>query len=209
GFEELIYKSLPSFYCATPSFEEEYALFKAQAERLRVEVNSVVDLRLSSKFAKDRKRMISLAQKHSLRIKEERNVSEFWPQILIPTRWETHKVIPAHALEEMELLMSLFPNNIRQFNIYEKEELIGGGTIFITETVVHTQYIASNAKGKKMGAADILIDYLIRTFKTTHKYLSFGISTDHHGQRLNEGLLYWKNGFGADVFPHYTYRIQW
>lgn len=208
GFEKWIYKSLPAFYQSEPAFEEEYALFRFKAERIRVEVNSLVDLTKPISFAKDRKRMVQVGINNGLKVVEEHEFDLFWSEILVPTRWETHKVIPAHSFQEIQLLAQFFPLNIAHFNVYKESELISGATVFIAGQVVHTQYIASSSLGKKLGAADFLIDFLIQKYAKDFKTLSFGISTDTQGQRLNEGLLYWKNGFGATVFPHYTYILD-
>jgi hypothetical protein len=207
-FTTVFYKSLPAFYCSSPAYEEEYALFKLNALRLKVEVNSIIDLQSPLHYSRNRERAIQKAIHHQLFITEDADFDPFWGDILIPNRWEKHRIIPAHSLEDIRLLKSRFPENIVHFNVFKEADLVAGGTIFLTNGIVHTQYIAANESGKTVGAADFLVDYLIKKYASDYKYLSFGISTDTDGLRLNEGLFKWKSGFDATVFPHYTYKID-
>ncbi len=39
------------------------------------------------------------------------------------------------------------------------------------------------------------------------RWLSFGISSEHGGTVLNEGLTAWKEGFGARALPHLVYDL--
>ena len=39
--------------------------------------------------------------------------------------------------------------------------MYSGAWVFITDNVVHTQYLVNTDEGRGMGAEDILLDYLI------------------------------------------------
>lgn len=81
--------------------------------------------------------------------------------------------------------------------------------MFVTENVVHAQYTAATEEGKKKGAIDLVIDYIINTAYPDKRYFDYGISTENHGLYLNESLLYQKEGFGArgTVYDIYTISL--
>jgi hypothetical protein len=94
------------------------------------------------------------------------------------------------------------------FLVYKEKFCLGGTILYITEQVVHTQYIGINDEGKEIGALDLLTDYLINTFATSHNYFSFGISTEQGGQYLNSGLIQKKESFGGMGVVHDFYSID-
>ncbi|MBT8260088.1 MAG: GNAT family N-acetyltransferase, partial [Bacteroidia bacterium] len=111
-------------------------------------------------------------------------------------------------LDEISLLKKSFPKNIRQFNVYQNNNLVAGATIFDIKTVAHVQYISANEDKQKLGSLDFLFEHLINvTFK--HKvYFDFGTSNKNQGQQINEGLLYWKEGFGARTITQDFYCVD-
>ena len=63
--------------------------------------------------------------------------------------------------------------------------------------MVHSQYIAANARGREVHALDLLFDVVIRQSLKQYPYFDFGISTEEYGTYLNEQLIYQKEGFGG------------
>ena len=104
---------------------------------------------------------------------------------------------PVHTIEEIELLRQRFPEHIRLFVAKEHGEVIGGTVLYVTERVVHSQYIAANARGREVHALDLLFDVVIRQSLKQYPYFDFGISTEEYGTYLNEQLIYQKEGFGG------------
>jgi len=70
-------------------------------------------------------------------------------------------------------------------------------TIYETPTVAHAQYIASTERGRKLGALDLLVNWLINQHYHKKLFFDFGCSNEQEGRALNHGLLEWKEGFGA------------
>ena len=100
-------------------------------------------------------------------------------------------------MEEIELLHSRFPENIRLF-VAEKDGIVLGGTvIYITETVVHSQYISASAEGKRLRVIDLLFDYLLHDRQWQARYFDFGTSNEEDGRVLVKPLIYQKEGFGG------------
>ena len=78
--------------------------------------------------------------------------------------------------------------------------------LYTTDKVAHAQYIAASTEGKKIGALDFLFDYLIA--QNQKAYFDFGISTEHSGMYLNQGLVQFKEGFGGVGLTHEFYKIK-
>ncbi|HOF93006.1 MAG TPA: GNAT family N-acetyltransferase, partial [Bacteroidales bacterium] len=103
-----------------------------------------------------------------------------------------------------------FPENIRLFLATEAGEAVAGCLVYETETTAHIQYISSNQRGKAQGALDLLFEHLIFDCFKHKDYLDFGISTDDDGFKLDRGLLFQKEGFGAraSVYDIYALHIE-
>ena len=66
-----------------------------------------------------------------------------------------------HSCNEITFLANHFPEYIQLYVTKHEHVIIAGTLLFISEKVVHTQYIASNFFSKKNGGLDILFDYLM------------------------------------------------
>ncbi|MCK5401785.1 MAG: GNAT family N-acetyltransferase [Flavobacteriaceae bacterium] len=208
GFETLELKLIPPIYNSLPSDEINYFMFLLNAELLRRDVLSVIDLDDGINISKNRIEGYKRAKRHKLEIKEEREFNEFWNGILIPNLKLKHNANPVHSLNEITLLKQHFPNNIRQFNVYFNDNIVGGATIFETKKVAHAQYISANIDKNMLGSLDYLHFYLINEVFANKKYFDFGISNKNQGKNINEGLLFWKEGFGAKTITQDFYRVS-
>lgn len=208
GISRLFIKPTPSIYEHYPSEEFEYLQFLMQAKLVRRDVSSVIELKHKIQFSKLRKRGVQKAIKHQLTIREETDFAAFWEKVLIPNLQNTHGVLPVHSLEEIQLLKSNFPKQIRQFNVYYGEEIVGGTTIFESERVAHAQYISMAKDFDVLGGLDFLFQFVIAEVFAEKKYFDFGISNEQNGLKLNEGLLSWKEGFGARTKTYSMYEID-
>ncbi|MCV2487285.1 GNAT family N-acetyltransferase [Flavobacterium sp. SH_e] len=208
NFGKLHLKTLPSIYHLKPAEEILYSLFLAEAKLVRRDSLSVIDLQKNKTISKIRKRGLKKAISNELIIKEDNQFELFWDKILIPNLEKTHNAKPVHSIDEINTLKSLFPENIHQFNIYKKDEIIGGTTIFETENVAHCQYISKDPNKEDLGSLDYLFHYLIHDRFSKKRFFDFGISNENQGKNLNEGLAYWKESFGAGTIVHDFYEID-
>lgn len=209
NIHSLVIKNIPTIYCTIPSNELGYLAFVLNAKLLRTDVLSVIDATAEVlKISTIRKRGIKKAAEKKLLLKEESKLGPFWNNILTPNLETTYGKKPVHSLEEIEELRDVFPKNIRQFNIYLNDEIIAGTTIFETKQVAHVQYISANEIGKQSGALDYLFHHLMTVVFKRKKYFDFGISNENEGKNLNEGLLYWKESFGARAISQSFYCFQ-
>ena len=204
----LTIKELPNIYLFNQSNNPlDYVLFKMKAKLIRTDLLSVVDLKYKS-YSKSRKEGIKRANKFELKVEESQDFKVFWSEILKPNLKQKHNVKPVHSLEEITLLKSRFKKNIRQFNVLFEDKIVGGTTIFETENVAHCQYISGNANKNELGSLDFLHHHLIENVFSDKLYFDFGTSNINSGQQMNEGLLFWKEGFGARSIPQGFYKIE-
>ena len=207
-FRTLTIKELPDFYCDTFSNELDYCLFILKAKLIRKDSLSVIDLTKPYFITKTRKESIRRGEKNRLIIKEELNFELFWNEILIPNLDKKHQVKPVHTIEEMVLLQSRFPNNIRHFNVYHNDKIVAGTTVFITDKVAHPQYISGNSQKNELGSLDYLYHHLITDVFKDNQIFDFGISNEAQGMKINEGLLFWKESFGAKTVTQGFYEVE-
>ncbi|WP_296314215.1 GNAT family N-acetyltransferase [Winogradskyella sp. UBA3174] len=183
-----------------------YLLFKCNADLKRVDMHSVLDLK-HKKYSSSRKEGFKRGAKHNLKVKESNEFDVFWNTILIPNLLGKHNVKPVHSLEEITLLKSIFPQHIRQFNVFYNNEIVGGTTIFETDNVAHCQYISGNADKNELGSLDFLHHFLIENVFKNKSYFDFGTSNIKEGEHINEGLQFWKEGFGARSITQGFYEV--
>lgn len=208
GIEVLKLKLLPKIYHQLPSDEIDYLLFLVKASLTRRDITSCIFNEKSLKItSSNRLRGIKKGVKNELKVREETNFKSFWSQVLEPNLRQVHNQDPVHSMEEIELLQSRFPKNIKQFNVYKNDEIVAGTTIFETATVAHAQYISANELGRQTGGLDFLFNYLLQHF-SHKKYFDFGISNEAQGMKVNKGLLNWKETFGGRSIVHDFYEIK-
>ncbi|MGN7811288.1 GNAT family N-acetyltransferase [Flavobacterium sp. 22076] len=207
-FEKLYFKTIPSIYHLKPAEEILYTLFLAEAKLIRRDSLSVIDLSEEKSISKIRKRGIKKALSNKLTIKEELNLELFWNKILVPNLEKRHNAKAVHSVEEINYLKSLFPQNIHQFNVYFEDQIVGGTTVFETETTAHCQYISKDPNAENLGSLDYLFHFLIHKRFADKRYFDFGISNENQGKNLNEGLTYWKESFGASTIVHDFYEVE-
>lgn len=206
---ELQIKTLPKIYHSLPSDEIDYLLFKTNATLIKRDITSVIDAKRKLKLqSSNRIRGLKKASKQELIVKESSDLDVFWNVVLIPNLKTAHNVEPVHSLEEIMRLKQSFPNSIRQFNVYKDDKIVAGTTIFETKHVAHVQYISANNNKQEFGSLDLLFDVLINDVFKTKKYFDFGISNVNNGQNINEGLMSWKESFGARSIVHEFYKVE-
>lgn len=196
GIKKVLYKSIPHIYHSLPSEEDLYALKANDAELTRRDVSSTIFMEEKIPYSRNKKRNLKNIKKTDLKIVESNRYEDF---MFIEERRLALKygAKPTHSAEEIKLLASRFPDNIKLFTVEASEEMYGGVIIFESENVAHAQYQAATDEGLKLGGTDLIFDYLINDYYKAKRYFNFGISTENEGQYLNEGLIGYKEQFGA------------
>ena len=201
-------KTIPSIYYQRPSDELHYVLFLAKATLERRDALSVIDRLQPLEITKTRKEAIRRGPRNTLEIREEADFEAFWNDILIPNLGARHQAQPVHSLSEIQQLHAKFPDNIRHFNVYHNGVLTCGTTIFISEMVAHPQYVSGTDTRNETGAIDYLYHHLITEVFANKRYFDFGISNEQRGLKLNHGLVFWKESFGARTITQDFYAVD-
>ena len=80
--------------------------------------------------------------------------------------------------------------------------------MYIAGDVAHTQYIATNDEGRRIGVLDFLYEYLINDRLKEYRFLDFGISVEEGGRYLNNGLISQKERLGGRAVVYNTYEVK-
>jgi len=201
-------KEIPSIYHRVPSEEVHYFNFILEAQLVQRDALSVIDNKHKIKLSKSRLEGITRGKKHDLRVVHDDNFKLFWNSVLIPNLRTKHQVEPVHSLAEIQYLKGKFPEHIKQFNVYHNDAIVAGATIFETPQVAHCQYISGNVDKNSLGSLDLLHEMLINEMFPDTPYFDFGTSNGHQGLNINQGLQFWKEGFGARTLTQDTYKIE-
>lgn len=206
GAETLVYKAIPHIFHRYPAEEDLYALFRFNARLVRRDISSVVDLGNRLKLSDSRKWVIKKARKSGVEVRE----GSFFPEFhsLLSSVLVKFAVSPVHSLQELEHLHAKFPKNIRLFGAFKEDRLLAVSLVYDFGTVAHTQYMANSDEGRELGALDLVLAHVTESVFSDHRYFSFGISTEHEGQCLNEGLIFQKEGFGGRGVVHDFYSLE-
>ena len=207
GVENFEIKLLPKIYNQTIADEMDYVAFLMQSSLFRSDVYLTMDMQNDYQPNRNRKRALKIASELGIEIKEEKNYDGFWNQILTPNLKERFGVEPVHSCEEIEKLVAFFPENILLFNAYQDTILKAGVVMFMTDNVAHFQYSSGGNDRNDTAALDVLFDFIIQKY-AHKKYISFGSSSEDNGLKLNEGLAYWKESFGAKTTVQNFHRFK-
>jgi len=209
GMKTLIIKDVPSFYGSSSLEWMPYCMFLLGADNFRTELSFAIPLPISPRmYTKGRKWRVNKAKRADLTISETQNFQPFWEEVLVPNLWERHRVKPVHTLEEIKFLAENNKPFIRQFEVLDGGKIVAGATIYETKTAVHSQYLSSNSRGRKLSALDLLIDYLVRERFPHKAFFNFGIVNESQGRTINKGLMDWKESFGAKPYVHQFYKVE-
>ncbi len=196
GVRKVVYKPIPWIYHLQPSEEDLYAAVEVCGATISKGLSSTICREHLNKWYRIRECGARHARQAGLVVEESEDYAPFW-QILSNNLHERYGLRPVHTVEEIELLHRRLPDHIRLMVVKDGEEVLAGTVLYISNQVVHTQYIAASPKGKQQHALDLLFAVIIPKALASHAYFDFGISTEKHGTYLNEQLIYQKEGFGG------------
>lgn len=201
GFGTLIYKQIPSAYHRCPAEEDTYALWRQGAQMVGCNISCTVPLLSQMRPEEERRRRRGRAKAEELgyTVQTQAPLELFWP-IMVRNLQERYNASPVHSLEEMQLLQSRFPRQIRCFLMRSHDGTPqAGAVVYETAQTVHVQYGHATQRGKNEGALDLLYLSLIEFYGQNPRfhYFDFGTSNEEGGRILNESLIAQKEGFGG------------
>lgn len=207
NINKVIYKAIPKIYHQIPADEDLYALFLNNAELIRRDLSSTIQLDEKISYNKGRKWSVKKSKSFGLKVKRSFDFKSFMTieEDILKNKYE---VKPTHTSEEIEMLANKFPENIKLFGAFKKDTMLAGVIVYESKTVAHTQYIASSEEGKEYFGQDLILNYLIQEYYKEKKYFDFGISTEENGMLFNSGLAQYKEMFGASAVIYDFYEID-
>ncbi|MDD6784204.1 MAG: GNAT family N-acetyltransferase [Prevotellaceae bacterium] len=207
---QITIKPIPYIYMEKPCDEQLYLLHRFGATITGRNLSQAINLTKPVKMNTLRQRCIKKAVQNGIQVKEALNHNEWndFHALLTLTLKTRHSVTPTHSADELWLLHTRFPKQIRLFVSYKHETMLAACVVYVSKNVAHTQYLASSVEGRKYGALDIIINSLISSkWIEECKYLDFGISTEYDGS-LNYGLALQKEGFDGHGVCYDIYSLK-
>lgn len=206
GATRIVYKAVPHIYHAQAAEEDLYALFRHDAQIVKREASTTINLQERLAVSKGRKWTINQSRKNKIEVRESEDYETFM-RLEAEVLAAKYNVVPVHTAAEMRLLAERFPQNIKLFGAFLHDEMLAGTIIYASQTVAHAQYIAATDEGKQLCALDAILHELITARYREKRYFDFGISTEKQGRYLNVGLVEYKESWGGRATVYDTYEI--
>ena len=208
GLNRLIYRAVPHIYHRYPAEEDLYAIFRNGGQIYSSLISTTLPLDESRlRFNENARRGMKNAISNGVEVMCSDDWEQYW-DVLSEMLKSQYNTTPVHSLEEIKMLSSRFPNNIKLYVAKCGDEVVAGTVVFFTHTVAHAQYIAASDKGKQIKALPLVFDYVIQNECGECRYFDFGTSNEEGGMYLNEGLIMQKCGMGGRGIAYTTYELK-
>lgn len=207
GYKTIIYKAIPSIFHRTPSEDDIYSLFKIKATIFRTDLSCATQIKSPLNLSGRRSRSLKKSKRFG-EISPNPSLSKFW-KILEENLQQKHNAKPTHTLNEIQKLSEMFPDEIQLITAQIESKIEAGILIFIQNTTIHFQYIASSQTGQQHNLLDLLINHIADIYSgKKFTWLNFGISTEKNGLILNSGLYQFKYEFGGGGVVYKQFEIK-
>lgn len=215
GYNKIIYKITPDIFSIQDSALLRYGLYNQNYED-EDELNLYIDydmykediLKNFKKFRQRRIKRYLNNENFSFReIKKKDEIEEFYR--ILSFTLEKYGTKPVHSFDELIDLKNMrLKENMCFFGEFYKEQMVAGTMVFLNPRakVAHTQYLASISDFEEYSPMEYLYYLIIKEFGDRgYKKLSWGISTEHGGYFLNEGLTFMKESYGSRHAINYVF----
>jgi len=207
GLTHLVYKAIPHIYHRIPAEEDLYALTRYGATLVRRDASSAILLAHRLPFRRLRQRQIRQAREQGLAVRKSDDYETF-RGIVAEELGGKRGRSPVHTVAELRLLAARFPDNIELFGAYKNDVMLGGVLVYAGDVVAHAQYSFATPEGRRLGALDLVLDFLIDERYADRRYFDWGISTTDDGRFLDIPLIENKESFGARTIVHDFYELR-
>lgn len=194
--QKIVYKAIPYIYKTEQGEEDLYALFMNNWKLVRRDFSTIVKKETSYVPDRSRRKNKKIAITNDVSVELSEDYITFW-NLLNENLVSRHDVKPTHTLEELQLLSSTFPENIKLIAGFKDNEMLGGALILLTPFVCKIQYSVNSLKGRTFKVLDAIFTSIIE--KNESSYVDFGHSSEQGGKYLNEGLSKFKSYFNGEA----------
>lgn len=206
GARRLVYRAMPAIYGRPLAQSDRRALFVHGARTLSSDAGTAVAPG-SLAPSPARRTMLRRAARSGARIEESEDWPAYW-RLLTEQLESRHGAFPVHTLEEITRLADAFPEAIRLLVAYSGGEMRAGAVIFRSFNVDRVQYMATDSEGRRLGLLDLVLARAADAAAETKRWLDLGTSMDPGTDRLNEGLVGYKESFGGVPLACETFEID-
>jgi len=215
GTKEIFLIPPPLIYSKIYNQHLEYAMLYRKFDFEYHYISHSIDLTnplLVNNYNYKTRKKIKLAKKNpDLSIREVDDFDEYYPILLENKR--KHNATPTHSLEDLKTLKKLFNSEVRQFNVYFKNQAIAGSTMFLAnQNVALCFYNMLNYEYQNLYPAYLTIDFVINWSKENgYKWFDFGVSQDttsDNPMTPSLDLIYFKEFFNTRGIFRSTYHLQ-
>jgi hypothetical protein len=208
GYLRLQYKVVPYIYTKCPAQDDIYALFRLNANRVRCDISSTIDLENPRVSSDRRKRALKKAQKSVTLSADHGLLGSLWP-VIADNLSRKYEASPVHSVEQLYLLRNRFPDQIVIRSALMDDKVEAGVIFFNSPTVWHAQYIAASERAYAVSALDaVFTAALTEARESGARYFDFGTSNEQAGRALNDGLYTFKSEFGGGGVAHEYYEFD-
>lgn len=217
GFDYIRLKLVPKVYHKELSDQLDFALRFSGFSIEYTELATVLELKKGEEFfvklvmSDTAFRNYQKSLKSGLSVVEDADINDFWP-ILENKLKHNHNAKPAHTLDEIKHLKTLYPDRIKLFAAYEGVTPVAGVlTFLLNDRVINCFYIAHHDSFQHKRPLNLIFGHMMEWgLKNGFSYLDWGISTELKGSRVNTGLFRFKEGYGGHgvLRECYLYEIS-
>lgn len=208
GISRLIYKAIPHIYQRYPADDDLYALYRLGASVAWCQISSALPLDLPWLPNQGARQKMRAARRAGIVVAPSDDFPTFMDMLSRRLR-ERYDAAPVHSLPEMQLLASRFPGNIRLIMARDASGTpLAGTVLYITDTTVHTQYIATTGEARAEGVFPAIVEHVVLNECAGRRWLDFGTSCEDHGLILNAGLNSQKYGLGGRPLAYTAYSLS-
>lgn len=191
----------PIIYQTKYSNYIDFAMYRSGFTYLKRDVSSIVQLdfeneKLLETYRAEARTATKKAMKQGIVITECDLFDEYY-EILKKNLKLRHNVNPAHTLDELKLLKTMFPTEIRLWGAFLKDKLTAGVCNFsVNQNVVLAFYISHDEAYQEYRPVNLLFYEIMKQYQQEgYRFLDFGIFTVN--MEPNWGLGRFKENFGA------------
>ncbi len=178
------------------------------------ELNTYIDIGtfltpIVSNFSKGKRQIIKYIDPHYTfrALKNDKDCMNFYN--LLRLNLKKYEATPIHTLGEiLDFKNNRLRENVQFYGVFSDEHQLAGGMVFdfYRQKTVHTQNLSADPNDKTSNAISFLFYSLIRHYKELgYRYVSWGISTEDHGRKLNFSLLRNKESYGSKYSVNHTF----
>jgi hypothetical protein len=159
------------------------------------------------RFNRNRRRRIDKIDRSNMKIEFSKIPSPEVYGLLAENRKKRHSVIPTHTLGDLRQIEDCVPGTLKTFSVRHFSNICAVAIVFEDTKFATIQYLAGNDCSFECGSQDVLVQELVKNFKSSNKVLLFGTSTEpnQNHQTVNSGLDTYKESFGA--IPYVASRL--